>query len=932
MKTIEELENDGILKEHNFKVYQEIEALFEKENRVALVQATGTGKSFVAIQWLFDNCLLNGKKVLYLTAYNTIKDQFNKNIENVSIDRAEVFKNMDEFLYQKLLQVDDADFEALKYDYIILDEFHRVGAEKWESAVKKLLAVNKDAKVLGLSATPVRFLDSGRDMATEIFDGNVVEGLTLAEAIEKGVLPKPEYHYGIYSLYDQLQNLEEKKKRIQNKVKREELEKFLGRARKKVQQADGLEEIFAKNIKVKDGRYILFCSNLEQVNEIKERIEGGLFNAVNDKVKLFEISYTQSSKAVLDQIDKFEKASDDSLKLMLAVDMLNEGVHVKDVDGCVMFRNTISPRIYLQQIGRVLSVGTKKTPVIFDISNNIKSLQTIADVFVEKDKEGVNPYKLEDYLPFKIDSENMEIYKLLARIDEIESFYSYSTEEWLDMAKRYAEKFGDLKILGRYRDDETGALLYYWTKNIRNEYLKGNKDVEDTIKQLQEMDPEFLTYTSDNLRNDRETQILRCVKEYYRDETAKDKGIPAKLKVIDPLTNEIVNLGVEIQTIKLFLKGNAKRRYSQALIEQLRKINENIFKGLEDKREEKENQILRCVEAFYADENNKNKTITKKLTMLDPVTRKKVSIGSQIGEIKGYLAGYGTSVFSKEFIQKLNEINVNILKSQDERKEERENQIIRCVKEFYKDGDMNKRIKQRQTIIDPLTNERVNIGQDIMVIKRFLNNGGDNKPSQRLINTLLEINKDIFKSESDFRKEREAQLLRCVKAFYADENNKGKHIPNNLAFKLFDAETGETVNVGAKISQIKMIVNGKKLEYAYSQNLIDELLKIDKDIFVSADEKRKIKEERILRCVTEFYSYEENKGKPITQGYVMVDPATKNLDKENQVVVNLGDEIHRIRRFIKGQGGRYSQELIDSINKIDNNALQTKNNKENPIL
>ena len=79
MKTIKGLKNDGILKEHNFKVYQEIEALFEKENRVALVQATGTGKSFVAIQWLFDNCLLNGKKVLYLTAYNTIKDQFNKN-------------------------------------------------------------------------------------------------------------------------------------------------------------------------------------------------------------------------------------------------------------------------------------------------------------------------------------------------------------------------------------------------------------------------------------------------------------------------------------------------------------------------------------------------------------------------------------------------------------------------------------------------------------------------------------------------------------------------------------------------------------------------------------------------------------------------------------------------------------------------------------
>ena len=750
MKTIEELKNDGILKEHNFKVYQEIEEMFKKENRVVLVQATGTGKSFVAIQWLFDNCLLNGKRVLYLTAYNTIKDQFNKNIENVSIDRAKAFKNMDEFLYQKLLKVNDSDFEALKYDYIILDEFHRVGAEKWEIAVKKVLSVNKEAKVLGLSATPVRFLDSGRDMATEIFDNNVVEGLTFAEAIENGILPNPEYHYGIYSLYDQIQNLEEKGKRVQNEVKRQKLKKFLGRARKMVQQADGLEEIFAKNIKVKDGRYILFCSNLEQVKEIKEKIKDGLFNAVNKNVELFEISYSQSSKVVLDQIDKFEKASDDSLKLMLAVDMLNEGVHVKDVDGCVMFRSTISPRIYLQQIGRVLSVGTKKTPVIFDISNNIKSLQNIADVFIEKDEEGVNPYKLEDYLPFKIDSKNLEVYKLLARIDEIASFYSFSTEEWLDMAKRYSAKFGNLKIPNKYIDEITGAMVYGWIRNIRNEYLKGNKEVESVVEKLLEIDNQFLTYTQENIRKEKEEKILQYVKEYYANEHNKGKTIPKSYKVKTVNTSKEFNLGQEIINIKQFLKGTGRYVYSQEFIEELKKIDSAVLKTQENSKSEKEEKVLQYVKEYYADEYNKGKTIPVSYKVKMANTSKEFNLGQEISNIRQFLKGKGTNVYSQEFIEKLKKIDNAVLKTQEDSRSEKEEKILQYVKEYYADEhNKGKTIPRRYKVKIANTDIEFNLGQEISYIKQFLKGAWQHVYSQELIEELKKIDSAVLKGKDD---------------------------------------------------------------------------------------------------------------------------------------------------------------------------------------
>ena len=73
--------------------------------------------------------------------------------------------------------------------YIIMDEFHRAGAEHWGEKVQKLLALCPDAKLLGPTATNVRYLDNNRDMAGELFDGRIASEMTLSEAIVQGILP-----------------------------------------------------------------------------------------------------------------------------------------------------------------------------------------------------------------------------------------------------------------------------------------------------------------------------------------------------------------------------------------------------------------------------------------------------------------------------------------------------------------------------------------------------------------------------------------------------------------------------------------------------------------------------------------------------------------------------------------------------------------------
>ncbi len=100
----------------------------------------------------------------------------------------------------KLFQISDVKL-------IILDEFHRDGAEVWGAGVQRVLDANPDAYVLGTSATPVRYLDGNRDMGDELFDGNIAVNLSLADAIVKRILPAPIYIAALYTLAEELNDL-----------------------------------------------------------------------------------------------------------------------------------------------------------------------------------------------------------------------------------------------------------------------------------------------------------------------------------------------------------------------------------------------------------------------------------------------------------------------------------------------------------------------------------------------------------------------------------------------------------------------------------------------------------------------------------------------------------------------------------------------------
>ncbi len=135
---------------HNQRTVANVYSMWETTNRVAVVQATGTGKSYIILKCLFDNYHQN-KIVIAPSNYilDHIQSEASKDIPNTIM-----------LTYAELTLLSQNEMEVLNPKIIVLDEFHRCGAEVWGSGVKRLLDAFPYSRILGTSSTPIRHLDN----------------------------------------------------------------------------------------------------------------------------------------------------------------------------------------------------------------------------------------------------------------------------------------------------------------------------------------------------------------------------------------------------------------------------------------------------------------------------------------------------------------------------------------------------------------------------------------------------------------------------------------------------------------------------------------------------------------------------------------------------------------------------------------------------
>lgn len=404
------------LLEHNKETYRKLCDVLSENNKCALVQATGTGKSYIAGKYIEEHA----GKALILVPTNAISDAWDELLEDIE-------EKFDIVTYQAFAKKSG---NYLDYDLVIADEMHHLGSDVWGAKFVDTYLQNENHKIIGLTATEIRYLDNSRDMAEEIFENIRVDGCDLPTAINTGVLPTFKYVSALYCDESDFDEWKEKAGKIKDVKVQEELK---GKLDVCIKNMISVKQAVNENLTDDYKKIIVFLNNVESKETALE-----IFRDVFPTANFYDVDYSKQRKANNEQISRFK--ADGNRAVLFAVDMLNEGVHIKGTDCVIMFRKTVSPQIYLQQLGRGLASGAGKIPVIFDFVSNTENvrgklgtqsgygiIRTWNDS-IEKDKK----------IMFK--SYCLEIEELLLKISDLTGARAWTVEEEKYIYENYKKR------------------------------------------------------------------------------------------------------------------------------------------------------------------------------------------------------------------------------------------------------------------------------------------------------------------------------------------------------------------------------------------------------------------------------------------------------------------------------------------------------------
>jgi superfamily II DNA or RNA helicase len=302
---------------------------------------------------------------------------------------------------------------------IIADEVHTAGQPEF----KKFLDMDFDGPRLGLSATPERFGDAeGTDRIFRFFGEKLQPFFTIADAIKAGRLVPYEYEFEEISLtqieYDEWLEITKKIGMVvsmsEDKKNNQALERLLQMRANIVKEAENkigyVVKILNANFQIGD-RWLIYCNNQYQLKSVR--------NALTDfgeKVYDYHIAMPGSKDETLQFFS-------DNGGIMLAINCLDEGVDIPQINKAIIIASSTNPRQFIQRRGRVLrSFKDKYKAKIWDVlvTNPKGDLLTVSEakralIFAQTSESAITKVKLANLI------ESTNIAELITEIGDNEN-------------------------------------------------------------------------------------------------------------------------------------------------------------------------------------------------------------------------------------------------------------------------------------------------------------------------------------------------------------------------------------------------------------------------------------------------------------------------------------------------------------------------------
>ncbi len=420
-------------------INRSVEAIASGQNRILLVMATGTGKTYVAFQIIHRLWKAGVKKrILFLADRNNLIDQtrrgdfkyfkdkmtiIKKKVIDVdgkdklvsskkrgidSSDKAyEIFLGIYQGLTNSDEGIEDAykDFSPGFFDLIIVDECHR-GSSKEDSAWRKILEYFKSATQIGLTATP----KEDEVTSNSEYFGNPVYTYSLKKGIDDGFLAP--YRVVRVGLNIDLEGwrpsigfLDKEGNEVEDRIyNRTDFDRSGGIVveERRILVAKKITEFLKGTDRF--SKSIVFCCDIEHAEGMRSCIANENFDLVSVNHK-YVMQVTGDNDEGKKELDNFINPEEKYPVIATTSELMTTGVDAQTCKVIVLDSIIKSMTKFKQIIGRGTRINEEFNKLYFTILD----FRNATDLFADKDFDGdpirVKPVSQDEDLSMLINEE-----------------------------------------------------------------------------------------------------------------------------------------------------------------------------------------------------------------------------------------------------------------------------------------------------------------------------------------------------------------------------------------------------------------------------------------------------------------------------------------------------------------------------------------------